>query len=225
MSVLPFLLIPGAAIAVASNGATPNQSAPPNVAPNGGVKTSTPSRGSLVGDALKGGVVVGVSPTTKLSALKSRLGLVGLTSVQAGVLQSSSPSVDAATQEILDTVDAYGEAAYNNMSKDAKKAGAKALSDTLKLDPPLSGDEDWETIAKIAGGAAGAAAFGWAPGGAVWGPIVGAYFGVKLEVFLSGSADDVKKWFKSRWSQIENWVKGEVGDVADAVGDFFGHIF
>jgi hypothetical protein len=129
------------------------------------------------------------------------------------------------TAEQLAIIEKYGKAAYDSLSADAKKKGAAEMSKLLKLDPPLTGDEDWETIAKIAGGAAGVAAFGWLPGGAVWGPIVGSYLGIKLEELLSKDAEEIKEWFQSRWSDIESWVGGTVSDGASAVGKFFGSIF
>lgn len=216
------VIIPAAGVlALASSGeiAAPAQT---NTTPTGGVRLATPSRSSTIADALKGGSEVGTAPSRIPGAALKRLASIGVRS--AGDAQGVV-AVDPTVQQIFDTIDTYGKAAYDQMSKDAKKAGAKAMSEALGLDPPMTGDEDWETIAKIAGGAAGVAAFGWLPGGAVWGPIVGAYFGVKLEEFLSGNVDDVKDWFKSRWSDIESWVSDTVGDARDAVGDFFSDIF
>lgn len=129
--------------------------------------------------------------------------------------------IDRALQEKLDLIKKYGQAAYDKLSDDAKKASAKALSEQLDLDPPLDGSESWSDIAAIAGGAAGLAAFGWLPGGAVWGPIVGTYLGVKLEELISKNSDEIKQWFSDKWGDIEEWVK----DAGHEVSDWFGEIF
>lgn len=128
----------------------------------------------------------------------------------------------ATTQQTLDTINTYGKAAYDKLDSDAKQAGASALNSALNLDPPLKGDEDWQTVAKIAGGAAGAAAAGaaCAPIGlaAVCGPLgamCGSYLGMKIENFLNGPADDAKKWFQSKWGDIENWVGGVASDIGN----------
>lgn len=231
LPLLPLVAVPvGIAVAANSSGGTPAQ-APTQIAPNGGALISSPTRGMTIGDSLNanllGGISVGKGSVAagKLSRLGNISGVQGLV---ANKITSSAPyssPIDSEAQAKLDAIAAYGKAAYDQMSADAKKAGAKALSDQLHLDPPLKGDETWETIAKISGGAAGVAAFGWLPGGAVWGPIVGSYLGVKLEELLSKNTDEIEGWFKSKWAGIEGWVKGEVNDAENAVSHFFSSIF
>jgi len=140
---------------------------------------------------------------------------------------NASNPVDPQIQAKLDEIDKYGKAAYNQLSAEAKKEGAKALSESLGIDPPLKGDETWETIASVAGSAAGAAvgAYIGGPIGAKLGAIVGAYLGVKLEELISKDLDKIGDWFKSKWSDIENWVGDEASDAANAVGNWLGSIF
>lgn len=213
------------AVGAAASGGTPATAPPPkNVTSTGAVTLQTPSRNQPVSTPLYTRFLrVGQSDirTTKTATDK-------ITDGAQRVTTNYSTPVDPALQQKLDEINSYGEAAYNNLDDGAKRAGAKALSDQLKLDPPLKGDESWDDIAKVAGGAAGAAALGWIPGGQIIGPMVGAYLGVKLEELIGKNVDDIKAWFKTRWTDIEGWVKGAANDVEDAVSDtidYFGGWF
>jgi hypothetical protein len=225
---LPLLLVAGGAAGAAVVVAKSTSPTPTQVTSTGGVKgTGASAPGSAITDQLTSIGVVSIG-SSSVSTLKSRYS--ALTQVVATPLSTSDRApntspVDAALQQKFDTIDQYGNAAYDKLSADAKKAGAAALSKALDLNPPLSGDEDWKTIAKIAGGAAGVAAFGWAPGGAVWGPIVGSYLGVKLEELLSKDVDGIKNWFKGRWADIESSIEGAVHDAVNSVESWVGSIF
>ena len=78
--------------------------------------------------------------------------------------------------------------------------------------------------ASFSPGAGGLAARGWVPGGQVLGPIVGAYLGAKLESLIAGNSEDIKRWFSSRWGDIESWVTGAASDVSDAAEDAIDYI-
>lgn len=223
------LLLGGGAVAAVAltKGQTPDQQPEVSLAAQVAVKP-TLGYGSMPGATITQLTKTGV--IGRLQSIKGGLSTAPATTatlvnVQGVSSTSSGTQSGTLTQEQLDVIATYGKAAYDNMSADAKTAAAKALSKELKLDPPLTGDEDWDAIAKIAGGAAGAAAFSWAPGGVVWGPIVGAYFGVKIEEFFNKSGDEIKNWFRSRWSDIDGWVEGKVSAGYHEVVKFFGAIF
>lgn len=227
----PAILLPiAAAGAVAVAASAP--AAPTNVSPAGRplISTGAAQPGSTVGDQLASGGRVPLSSVQKLRLISgaslSSTSLASTTGLWGDNAPYSGP-IDAALQAKLDEIRRYGEAAYQKLSDEAKAKAAKELSDGLNLDPPLTGDESWEDVAKIAGGAAGLA-FSPLPGGAVWGPIVGAYLGVKLEELASKNVDEIKAWFGARWDGIEGWVKGAAGDIEDAakdVIDYFGGWF
>jgi hypothetical protein len=139
-----------------------------------------------------------------------------------------SSTIDPALQQKLDEVESYAHAAYNNMDDEARRRGAAIANEELKLDPPLTGKESWEDMSRIVGGAVGAAALGWIPGGAALGAIAGAWLGVKLEDLISKNIDEIKDWFKGKWSDIEGWVTGtasKIEDGAEAVIDYIGGWF
>jgi hypothetical protein len=107
--------------------------------------------------------------------------------------------------------------AYGAMTGAARMAAADQLNKELQLDPPLRGNETWDDIARVAGGAVGGAAC-TAFGAASVAPlcaIAGAYLGVKLE-----------DWVASGWDQLERWmgdnIAGGIGDAADWVRDKIG---
>lgn len=216
--------VPAVAVVGASavgTGATPASAVPTKLAPNGGVQISKPASSSTGLQMIRGMVIGTANPRT---SSKSAIPKTDIAWVAPQKPPSATNAIDTELQAKLDEINAYGAAAYDNLSAEAKAKGAAALNDQLKLDPPLSGDESWEDVAKIAGGAAGAAALGWLPGGQVLGPMVGAYLGVKLEELVSKNVDDIKAWFKGRWTDIESWVKGAAHDVEDAVSDTIDYI-
>jgi hypothetical protein len=247
MSLVALVAIPaGVAVAAAASGGPPSTQVPaPNaVAPNGGALAKASSSSTISSILFTPQTPIGKAPQETVAQMMAR----GVSKANAefifnsgggpivlshaivpnGVQPSPFAVIDQALQQKLDEVERYAKAAYDNMAKDGKKAGAKAASELLKLDPPLSGDESYEDMAKIIGGAAGAAALGWLPGGAVLGPICGAWLGVKLEELVSKNVDEVKDWFKSRWNGIENWVSGVGSDIEDGVKDaidYFGGWF
>lgn len=232
-TVTTALAVGGGAYVVSQAQGASSSPAPSNVAPNGGVliQAGAASSGSTISQQLASGNQLPVGNNTRLAKLvainrgSAASGVVGV-SPTAGWGSQVSPTngIDPVLQQKLDMIKDYAKAAYINMDQAAKKAGAKALNEELKLDPPLDGTEDWEKLAATAGGAAGAAALGWIPGGAYIGAIAGAYLGVKIEELISKNADEIKEWFSSRWNQIEDWVKDAYNDVEGAISDAIDYI-
>ncbi len=147
--------------------------------------------------------------------LSSKLGTVNAyVSPGAGRYQSTGATTAAAA---LSEAEKMAKAKYAAASAAAKAAGAAALSKQLGINPPLTGKEDWATMAKRAGAVAGAAACGVIPGGAIAIPlcsIVGAYFGEKLSDWLAG-----------KWGTITDEVKDYYDDAKDAVTDVAGDVY
>jgi hypothetical protein len=128
----------------------------------------------------------------------------------------SDANIDPNLQAKLDTVEAAAQKAYNDANEVAKAQAADTLNKQLKLDPPLNGHEDWETVSAVVGGATGGAI-----GGAIGGPIgakigamAGAYLGVKLEDLLAKNLDEIEDWIKGKWGDIEDFAKDAYDDVA-----------
>jgi len=76
---------------------------------------------------------------------------------------------------------------YDELASEAKKKGAEVLNETLKLNPPLKGNESYKQVSSrvgaVAGGAAGAAVCSATGVGAAAAPlcgIAGAYLGQKV---------------------------------------------
>jgi hypothetical protein len=224
LPLIPVLVAGGGIAYVAATSGSPPSAAPTKIAAGGGINITA-------GAASPGGTIVsqvaalGVAPiATRTYSGRPQFASGLIAAIPSYYVAPQSNPIDAELQKKLDYINQYGQAAYENMDAAAKQKGAAILNDQLKLDPPLKGDESWETVAKIAGGAAGTAALGWLPGGAIVGPMVGAYLGVKIEELLSKNVDEIKTWFSSRWSSIESWVKGVGGDVADVAEDAYDFV-
>lgn len=117
----------------------------------------------------------------------------------------------------IDILNAAMEQTYANMSQGAKTAAAGALNQQLQLNPPLNGNETWQTVAKVAGGAAAGAACNLIPGvGTAASPLcamAGAYLGVKLEEWMSAELPALKDW-------VADNIVSNVGDAVNAVGGY-----
>lgn len=120
---------------------------------------------------------------------------------QAGYYDNIPPG----TSQAIDSMLSSARAAYQTMSVSARAEAADRLNQDLALDPPLTGNEDWETVARVAGGAVGAGACNAIPGiGTAASPlcaIAGAYLGVKLEDWLSQAIPDAA-------DAVVGWVRG-----------------
>jgi hypothetical protein len=126
---------------------------------------------------------------------------------QAGFAQRPlDPYVSTKADMVQDQL----ERAYNALDGVGRAAAAAKMNEELHLDPPLRGDETWETVARVAGGAAGAAGCAVVGLGAV-GPLcamVGSYLGVKLEDWIADQ-------------NVGDWVKGTVEDLGGWINNLF----
>jgi hypothetical protein len=120
--------------------------------------------------------------------------------------------VDPSARPKLDLLDSAMQYAYGQMSAAAKAKAADELNQKLNLDPPLRGNEDWQTIARAAGGAIGGVACNAIPGiGTAATPLcamAGSYLGVQLE-----------QWMQTEMPGLESWVSENVGNVVSSIGD------
>lgn len=125
-------------------------------------------------------------------------------------------SLDPETQQKLDLVQQAAQAQFEKLDYAGRDAAARAMNETLDLDPPLNGGDTWDTVVSVAAGAAGAAACNAIPGvGTAASPlcaIAASYLGVRLEHFLSDSVSAIGSW-------VSNNVGGAIADVYDAVSD------
>ncbi len=143
------------------------------------------------------------------------------------VVQSAYPGADTIDPELqkkLDYFKAQAQKNFEDMDAVARAEAAEYLNKELKLDPPLTGHEDWDETAartgKAAGAVVGAAACAATGYGAAVAPIcglVGAYLGEKLGPLLKKTWPEVKEWCENRWGTIEGW--------ADDAYDWFGSVF
>ncbi len=126
----------------------------------------------------------------------------------------------------LDLMEAAAKKQFDNADAVAKGAAADYLNKELKLDPPLTGHESWETVSSVVGGAAGAAAGAWigGPWGAKVGALVGAYLGAEAAEYLHKGYDEVKEWVTDKYGDVKGWVKGAAGDVKDWTEDAIDYI-
>jgi hypothetical protein len=249
IEMLP-VLVGGVAVGYVAlkNGPAP---VPTNVGASGGTLVGTGGApGQTLGTSVQTGgkVPVGRAPIRVMATQGGRMGPT------FGVRNTAPPSpislvsggggnwknnADAQVQQVLNTAESYGEAAYDNLDDAAKQKGADILNKQLKIDPPLKGDESWKEMGAKVGAYAGSEGANAAceAGGIppICGPLgdkLGAYLGADLGEWLHAHDDDVKNWFRARWSDIDNWVMGLVGDVEgkaqeyyDDVKNFVGGLF
>ena len=135
----------------------------------------------------------------------------------------SNPA-EAAAKKALEDAHKKAKAEYDKLSAAAKKAGAAKLSEELGIKPPLTGNESWEQVGKIAGGAAGGAACGAIPGAQAAAPLcamAGAYLGKKLSVLIGEQWDKVDDWIEDKWDDAADAVTDAVGDAYDTIKGWF----
>ena len=131
---------------------------------------------------------------------------------QAGFNIPDGRLADPDAAQKLDLLNSALQKAYSGMSSAAKQSAADNLNTQLHLDPPLKGNETWETVARVAGGAGGALACNAIPGiGTAASPLcamAGAYLGVKLE-----------NWMQTELPGLQSWVSDNLGSVVNSIGD------
>jgi hypothetical protein len=147
------------------------------------------------------------------------------------VSNSAAPASDPQLNAKLAEIEQAASKAFDGLSADAKQKGAAALNSSLDLHPPLTGDEDWQTVETVVGSSAGAAAGAAIAGpiGAKVGALVGAYLGVQLGDLLSKNWDDLKGYLDSAWSSVSDYASDAANsaeqaasDAADAAKDYIG---
>lgn len=117
-------------------------------------------------------------------------------------------NIDPSLQAKLDAAYAAVKTQFDNMNEVAKVKSADYLNKELKLNPPLNGHEDWETITAVVGAATGAAvgaAIG-GPIGAKIGALLGAYLGKELTDFIAEVTDIDAYHFDPAVSQFASVV-------------------
>lgn len=140
----------------------------------------------------------------------------------------SSNNIDPSLRAKLDAAMAYAKKQFENANEVAKAKAADALNKEFKLDPKLTGHEDWDTISAVVGGATGAAlgaAIG-GPFGAKVGALLGAYASKTLTDWIDSTnwasaypAPPGGQWFKSYLDDLDKLAKLSGGHNSD------GHVF
>jgi len=199
LGLAPVLLVGGGVAYVA----TRPEVAPPAPGPTTQI---APSAGSTLGLQIQPVQATGViaPPRKVLAGAARRAGAVTAFRSTSPATSYGGSTVDPALRQKLDALEAAAEAAYAKANAAAKAAAAKQLNEELNLSPPLTGAEDWRTVASVVGGAAGAAvgAYVGGPLGAKVGALIGAYLGVKLADALAKEWDDLKDWLDSQWGTV-----------------------
>lgn len=129
---------------------------------------------------------------------------------------------DPDARQKIDLLQLGLQKSYDAMDGAARATAADQMNKSLNLDPPLRGNEDWQTVARVAGSVGGGVACNAIPGvGTAVSPLcamAGAYLGVKLE-----------DWMATELGGLQSWVSDNLGAIADAIGDqvtsWFNDIF
>lgn len=131
-------------------------------------------------------------------------------------------SNDPNAQAKLDLAQQAMKLAFDKLDAAGKSAAADKINQALDLNPPLKGNETWETVARVAGGAGGTALCNLIPGvGAVASPLcamAGAYLGVQLEQWMSANMGDLQSWVSDNLGQVIN-------NIGDDISDWFHSLF
>lgn len=222
--ILPAVVIGGITYTLVKQSSDP-------IAPVGAATQYSPSYGTTLDQQLAGVKTAPPPPSGTVKAtgsLTSKLRMVNAVSVNPlgpkgnWTSHNEMPAnIDPELTKKLAELERYAEQQFNNMDEVARGKAADYLNKELKLDPPLTGHEDWHTVAAVAGGAAGAAA-----GTALCGPLcgkvgamVGAYLGGKIEDYIEKNYDDMKAWLKSKWGDLKDEIEDLASDIKDAAGD------
>lgn len=197
------------------DGATPAPIVPrpPNYSGGGG--TAQP------GSTVKQMTGVRINAThVQFSNFPSRAALGGMPLVtQKATAWPSDLNLDPELQKKFGLIEAATKKAFDDANEVAKAKAAEYLNKELKLDPPLTGHEDWKAVGAVVGGVAGGAIGGYLGGplGAKLGSLVGAYLGTKLADLLAKNWEELKAWVSETWGDVKEWVSDTAGDVYDEV--------
>lgn len=137
---------------------------------------------------------------------------------QAGYYDTPPPE----TQSKIDLLLVAAQGQFMKMSAAERQNAADYMNNSLGLQPPLRGNEDWQQIVSAASGFAGAAACNAIPGiGTAASPLCAigaAYVGVQLEQWLEGNLPQLKEWVKDN-------IGAAIEDAADSVIGWFKGLF
>lgn len=146
-----------------------------------------------------------------------------------GQSQFGDTQLDPDIRPKLDLLSATAEAAYNKMDTAGRSAAANQLNQSLDIQPPLNGSDSWQTVARVAGGAGGAAVCNAIPGiGTAASPlcaIAGAYLGVKLEDWISQEMPALGSWVSANFSAAAGAIASTAQDVVKDVGGWLNDLF
>jgi hypothetical protein len=212
---IPVVVIGGVAYALtqmAPDGAAPPSRPPPP--PTGGTYP-----GSTVGDLPKhlpaGTTKVITFSGSALARIKGAQ-VASQNPLMKSTTWAADVNIDPELQRKFDLIEAAVKKQFDNANEVAKAQAAETLNKELKLDPPLTGHEDWKTVAAVAGGAAGGAlgaAIG-GPIGAKLGALAGAYLGVKLEELIEKNWDELEAWVSDKWGDVKEFVEDAYDTVS-----------
>lgn len=148
------------------------------------------------------------------STLSNALG-IGAATQKTSAWQSPA-NYDPELQKKFDLIEAAAKKNFEDANEVAKAKAAETLNKELKLDPPLTGHEDWKTVSAVVGGATGGAVGAAIAGpiGAKLGALVGAYLGVKLEELIEKNWDDLEDWIGDKWGDIKDFASDAYDEVA-----------
>lgn len=194
-------------------------------APNGGAApVGGPTNYSPSGRTQPGATVGQVS-AVRVSATKYQIKnmpsrtMLGAAPTNKATGWPSDLNIDPELKKKLDLIEAAAHKAFDDANEVAKAQAAETLNKELKLDPPLTGHEDWKTVGAVAGGAVGGIVGGYfgGPLGAKLGALVGAYLGTKLADLLAKNWDELKSWVSDKWGDVTEWVGNTWDDVTDEI--------
>ena len=216
LPLIPVLLGTGAVAYVAVN---QKPAAPPTALKNGSVQVSGGGSAPVPATVAGGG-------TRPSGHFSWRTGAVTRRPVTSGSHNDGVPVTTNVNQppwnvdpQKLDAIEAAASKAYDKLTAEAKAYAASQLSQSLGIDPPLTGNESWPELSQKVGGALGAAAGAYLGGpiGAKLGAICGAYLGVKLEDLLAKPLDQLQSWLSDQWGSAEQYVEDAASDAGDAI--------
>ncbi len=199
--IIPAVIIGGVAYVAVTQGFVPGPGPTRNTSPSGGVTVgqAIDSRPSI--PATTGQVRI----ASRLQSMRAP-GALGADNLGIASAYPSDARVDLELQSKLDAIEAAAKKAYDDADDVARSKAAETLNGELKLNPKLTGNEDWKTISAVVGGATGAAA-----GVALCGPVCGkvgalcgAYLGAKIHELVAKYGDDLKAWLDDKWSNALN---------------------
>lgn len=142
-----------------------------------------------------------------------------------GQAQFGDLADDPEVRQKLDILQSSAQAAFNGLDAAGRATAAAAMNQALDLDPPLNGSDTWDTVVRVAAGAAGAAACNAIPGiGTAASPLCAigaAYLGVKLEDWIGNGLSTLQSWASDTFGGIGSSIEDAYNGVAGWLDDIF----